>query len=116
MTADPDRIAGALICSGAIVGLVGSLATLSVLLGVASFALVLLLGIYAFKKGKEGRLIAVAVVWFAVLGAFEGVYAIFFFRGFFPLPADYYWKASIAILGTALAVTGAVVKLRPGMA
>src|SRR5207245_377322 len=53
MTADPDRLAGALICAGAVVGLVGSVATMSVFLGVPSFALVLLLGAYAFRKRKE---------------------------------------------------------------
>src|SRR5437667_3142588 len=77
MTVSPDRHAATLICAGAIVGLIGSIATLSVLLGVPSFALVLLLGVYVSRRQKEGRLLAGAVVWFAVLGAFEGFYAIF---------------------------------------
>jgi len=113
MTVGPDRLAGILICAGAIVGLIGSIATLSVLLGVPSFAVVLLLGIYVSRRQKEGRLIAGAVVWFAALGSFEGFYAIFLFRGFVPLPTDYYWKVSITILGMALAVGGAILKLRP---
>src|SRR5436309_12760437 len=62
MTADPDRLAGALICTGAVVGLVGSIATRSVLLRVPSFVIVLVLGVYAFRRRKEGRLLAAAVV------------------------------------------------------
>ncbi|TLZ86370.1 MAG: hypothetical protein E6K02_06145 [Methanobacteriota archaeon] len=113
MTVSPDRLAATLICAGAIVGLIGSIATLSVLLGVPSFALVLLLGVYVSRRQKEGRLLAGAVVWFAVLGAFEGFYAIFLYRGFVPLPSDYLWKVSITILGMAVAVGGAILKLRP---
>jgi hypothetical protein len=113
MTVAPDRLAATLICAGAILGLIGSIATLSVLLGVPSFALVLLLGIYLSRRQEAGRLLAGAVLWFAALGAFEGFYAIFFFRGFVPLPADYYWKASITILGMSVAVGGAILKLRP---
>src|SRR5207245_8205994 len=109
MTVDPDRLAGALICTGAVVGLVGSIATMSVFLGVPSFAIVLLLGVYAFRKRKEGRLLA-AVVWFAALGALGG-FPPFFSRYYGLLPAGYYWLAAIPILGTALANAGAVVKL-----
>ncbi len=110
MTVDPDRLAGALICTGAVVGLVGSIATMSVFLGVTSFALVLLLGVYTFRKRKEGRLLAAAVVWFAALGALGG-FAPFFSRFYGLLPPGYYWLAAIPILGTALAIAGAVVKL-----
>jgi len=113
MTVSPDRLAATLICAGAIVGLIGSIATLSVLLGVPSFALVLLLGVYVSRRPKEGRLLAGAVVWFALLGALEGFYAIFLYRGFVPLPSDYLWKVSITILGMAVAVGGAILKLRP---
>src|SRR2546426_3595061 len=110
MTVDPDRLSGALICTGAVVGLVGSIATMSVFLGVPSFALVLLLGVYAFRKRKEGRLLAAAVVWFAALGALGG-FPPFFSRFYGLLPTGYYWLAAIPILGTALAIAGAVVKL-----
>ena len=109
MTVDADRLAGALIGTGAVVGLVGSIATMSVFLGVPSFAIVLLLGVYAFRKRKEGRLLA-AVVWFAALGALGG-FPPFFSRYYGLLPAGYYWLAAIPILGTALANAGAVVKL-----
>src|SRR3989442_11465823 len=64
MTVDPDRLAGAPICTGAVVGLVGSIATMSVFLGVPSFGLVLLLGADAFRKRDEGRLPAAPVGWF----------------------------------------------------
>jgi len=111
MTADPDRLAGALICAGAVVGLIGSVATMSVFLGVPSFALVLMLGAYAFRKRKEARLLAAAVVWFAALGALGGFPPFFFFRFYGLLPAGYYWLAAIPVLGTALAIAGAVVKL-----
>jgi len=111
MTIDPDRFAGALICTGAVVGLVGSIATMSVFLGVPSFGLVLLLGVYAFRKRKEGRLLAAAVVWFAALGALGSFPPFFFFRGYGLLLGGYYWIASIPVLGMALAVAGAVVKL-----
>jgi len=110
MTADPDRLAGALICTGAVIGLIGSIATLSVFLGVPSFALVLLLGVYAFRKRKEGRLLAAAIIWFAALGALGG-FPPFFFRFYGLLPAGYFWLAATPILGTALAIAGAVVKL-----
>jgi len=111
MTADPDRLAGALICTGAVVGLVGSIATRSVLLGVPSFVIVLVLGVYAFRRRKEGRLLAAAVVWFAALGALGGFPPFFFSRFYGLLPTSYYWLAAIPILGTALAIAGAVVKL-----
>ena len=111
MTVDPDRLAGVLICTGAVVGLVGSIATMSVFLGVPSFVIVLLLGVYAFRKRKEGRLLAAAVVWFAALGALVGFPPFFFFRGYVLLLPGYYWLAAIPILGTALAIAGAVVKL-----
>jgi len=110
MTVDPDRLVGALICTGAVVGLVGSIATMSVFLGVPSFAIVLLVGVYAFRKRKEGRLLAAAVVWFAALGALGG-FPPFFSRYYGLLPAGYYWLAAIPILGTALSIAGAVVKL-----
>jgi len=113
MTVGPDRLAGTLISAGAIVGLIGSIVTLSVLLGVPSFAVVLLLGVYVLRRQTEGRLLAGAVVWFAALGSFEGFSAIFLYRGFVPLPADYYWKVSITILGMAVAAAGAILKLRP---
>jgi len=86
MTVDPDRLAGALICTGAVVGLVGSIATMSVFLGVPSFGLVLLLGVYAFRKRKEGRLLAAAVVWFAALGGLGAFPPFFLFRGYGLLP------------------------------
>ena len=110
MTVDADRLAGALIGTGAVVGLVGSIATMSVFLGVPSFAIVLLVGVYAFRKRKEGRLLAAAVVWFAALGALGG-FPPFFSRYYGLLPAGYYWLAAIPILGTALSIAGAVVKL-----
>src|SRR2546428_8224529 len=110
MTVDPDRLAGVLICTGAVVGLVGSIATMSVFLGVPSFVLVLLLGVYSFRKRKEGRLLAAAVVWFAALGAL-GAFPPFFSRYYGLLPAPYYWLAAIPILGTALPIAGAVVTI-----
>src|SRR5256886_12463748 len=110
MTADPDRLAGALICTGAVVGLVGSIATRSVLLRLPSFVIVLVLGVYSFRKRKEGRLLAAAVVWFAALGALGG-FPPFFSRYYGLLPAGYYWLAAIPILGMAIAVAGAVIKL-----
>jgi len=108
----PDQLAGILICTGAIVGLIGSVGTLSILLGVPSFALVLLLGIYAFRKRKEDRLLAAAVVWFAALGAIGGF--LFFFGGGYVLflPDADRW-APFPILGMALAIGGAAIKLRP---
>src|SRR5207245_1141715 len=111
MTVDPDPLAGALICTGAVVGLVGSIATMSVFLGVPSFALVLLLGVYTFRKRKEGRLFAAAMVWFAALGALGGFPPFFFSRFYGLLPTGYYWLAAIPILGTALAIAAAVLTL-----
>src|SRR2546422_11227065 len=70
---DPDRLAGTLICGGGIIGLIGSVASLSLLLGVPSFALVLLLGIYSFRRRKEGRLLAGGGALFAVLGHPRGL-------------------------------------------
>src|SRR5437899_10877446 len=112
MTVDPDRLVGALICTGAVVGLVGSIATMSVFLGVPSFAIVLLVGVYAFRKRKEGRLLAAAAVWSAALGAHGGAPP-FFRRCSGRLPPRCYWLAPIPILGTAPAVAGAVGQLPP---
>jgi len=110
---DPDRLAGTLICGGGIIGLIGSVASLSLLLGVPSFALVLLLGIYSFRRRKEGRLLAGGVLWFAILGtlgAFPSGFALF---GYGFLLANYYFVAEIPVLGMALALAGAVIKLQP---
>ena len=51
------------------------------------------------------------MVWFAALGALVGFPPFFFFRGYILLLPGYYWLAAIPILGTALAIAGAVVKL-----
>ncbi len=113
MIVDLDRLAGTLICAGGIVGLIGSVASLSLLLGVPSFALVLLLGIYSFRRRKEGRLLAGGVIWFAVLGTLGGFPPGFALFGYGFLVGYYYWWASIAILGMALSLAGAVLKLQP---
>jgi len=112
---DPDRLAGTLICGGGIIGLIGSVASLSLLLGVPSFALVLLLGIYSFRRRKEGRLLAGGVLWFAILGTLGAFpsgsgFALF---GYGFLLATYYFVAAIPVLGMALALAGAVIKLQP---
>ena len=105
MAVNPDRLAGTLICIGGTVGLIGSIASLAIFLGAPSFALVLLLSAYSFRKRKESWLLAAAVVWFAALGAFESFLFFFFFRGYNAfLLGGYYWLAAIPILGMALAV------------
>ena len=115
MAVNPDRLAGTLICIGGTVGLIGSIASLAIFLGAPSFALVLLLSAYSFRKRKESWLLAAAVVWFAALGAFESfLFFFFFFRGYNAfLLGGYYWLAAIPILGMALAVAGGVVTLLP---
>src|SRR5256712_13811046 len=108
MAVNPDRLAGSLICIGVTVGLSASMASLAIVLGARSFALVLLLSAYSFRKRKESWLLAAAVVWFAALGAFESfLFFFFFFRGYNAfLLGGYYWFAAIPILGMAPAVAG----------
>jgi hypothetical protein len=112
---DSDRYAGILMCTGAIVGLAGSIAVFYAppfLLGPISFALVLPFAAYGFRKRKESRLLAGAVLWFALLGGAASLSLHFVRGGYMAVPSDYYWKAAIAAFGTALAVAGAAIKLR----
>src|SRR3989442_12209104 len=114
MAVNPDRLAGTLICIGGTVGLIGSIASLAIFLGAPSFALVLLLSAYSFRKRKDSWLLAAAVVWFAALGAFESFLFFFFFRGYNSfLLGGYYWFVRIPFLGMALALSVRVITLLP---
>jgi hypothetical protein len=115
---DPDRLPGILVCTGAIVGLAGSIGVMFytplVLLGPISFAIVLLLGAFAFGKRKEGRLLAGGILWFAVLGGAASLVPSLARGGYGVVPPDYYWKALIAVLGMVLSLAGAGIRLRRG--
>src|SRR3989442_12897853 len=96
MAVNPDRLAGTLICIGGTVGLIGSIASLAIFLGGPSFALVLLLSAFSFRKRKEGWLLPAPGVWVAAFWAFESFLFFFFFCG--PnafLLAGYFWLAAI---------------------
>ncbi len=116
MNVDPDRGAGILMCTGCIVGLAGSIGAMFysplLLLGPISFAFVLLLGAVASGKRREGRLLSGGVLWFALLGGAASLVPSFARGGYASVPSDYYWKAAIAVVGMALAATGAGIKLR----
>ncbi len=74
---DSDRLAAILLCLGAILGLVGATPTgftlYYAILGWASFGVVLLLGVFSFRNRREGRALAVAAFWFALLGGAASV-------------------------------------------
>src|SRR2546425_13062318 len=101
MAVNPDRLAGTLICIGGTVGLIGSIASLAIFLGAPSFALVLLLSAYSFRKGKESWLLAAAVLLFAGLRGFESfLFFFFFFLGYNAfLLGGHYWLRGGPILG-----------------
>jgi len=112
---DFDRLAGTLIYLGAILGLAGSTAQWFFfplyLLGAGSFALVLLLGAFMIRKRPEGRLLAAGAIWFALLGGAASFF--FLVIGFWVFWDPAVWIAPLAVVGSALAVVGAEIKLHP---
>ena len=111
---DSDRLAGTLMCAGAIPGLLGLLGStpffffpFSVLSGI-SFGLVFLFGVYVFRKRAEGRLLAAAALIFAPLGGAASVYVLW-------VALLYQWDLGIVlgsagVLGMLLALAGASIK------
>ena len=111
---DSERFAGILVCSGAVIGLVGMTPASSTVpfayLGEISFVLVLLLGVLLIRKSRQGRVFAAVVLWFAMFG---GAVSIAFLLLGLMLPWDGALRlGSIGLAGAALAIAGALVRLR----
>ncbi len=112
---DPDRLAGILIVTGAAVGLLSTTLTLWTVfsvMGWLAFALVLVFGVYVFRKRAEARLLAVATLWFAPLEAVSSAWIIWL-AGYISLEGGRVW-ASFALVGTALTLVGGFVGLQRG--
>src|SRR2546427_7788427 len=69
-TMDRDRVGGMLMLAGGLLGLAGTVMTVFPfsVLGVISFGLILPFGGFVYRKRPEARLLAVATLWFALLG------------------------------------------------
>ncbi len=112
---DPDRLAGILIMTGAVIGLVSTTVTLWTVfsvMGWLAFVLVLVFGVYVFRKRPEARLLAAATLWFAPLEAVSSA-EIIWLAGYISLEGVRVW-ASAALIGTALTLVGGFVRLLRG--
>jgi hypothetical protein len=111
---DADRDAGILLIVGGVLGLAGTVSTFFPfsVLGVISFGLVLVFGALVYRKRPEARLVAVATLWFAPLGGAACVVLLWFNR--FGWGHNDIWdvQGSVGLIGTSLALAGAVIKLR----
>jgi hypothetical protein len=108
---DRNWIGALLVCVGGAFGLAGSRATfffLFVLLSTTCFSLVLLFGVRMFRKGPESRLLSAATLYFALVGLADLV---------FVLPALILFASAslwldFRLVGTVIAVSGAIIQLR----
>ena len=99
-------------CVGGALGLVGSRSAwffpLIGILGVASSSLILLFGVRLFRKGPDRRLLAVLTLYFALVSVADIIFLL-------PNSVIYVigalWVFSVRILGTVIAVSGAIILL-----
>jgi hypothetical protein len=109
---DRNWIGALLVCVGGALGLVGSRSAwffpLVGFLGVASSSLILLFGVRLFRKGPDRRLLAALTLYFALVSVADIIFllpnSVIFFIGAL-------WTYSVRILGTVLAVSGAIILL-----
>ncbi len=112
---DPGRLAGILIVTGAAVGLLSTTVTLWTVfsvMGWLAFALVLVFGVYVFRKRPEARLLALATLWFAPLEAVSSA-LIIWLASYISLEGGRVW-GSVALVGTALTIVGGFARLLRG--
>ena len=106
-----DRLAGTLMCAGAMIVLIGT-APIGLLLlfplTLVSFSLVLLFGVYVARRRPEGEILALATLWFATIGGLP-------FLWIFGFSYAYGWPATpvgyLGLLGTTIAIFGAALKV-----
>ena len=109
---DRNWIGAFLVCVGGALGLVGSRSAwffpLIGILGVASSSLILLFGVRLFRKGPDRRLLAVLTLYFALVSVADIIFLL-------PNSVIYVigalWVFSVRILGTVIAVSGAIILL-----
>lgn len=109
---DRNRLGGLLVCAGATVGLIGSWSTFFFFffLGPAVFTLILLFGVLMLRGGREGRLLAAATLYFALIVILIGAN---FGLGAFWFVSVAAWLISTPPIAAAAAVVGAIVRLLP---
>ncbi len=111
---DRDRLSAILACAGASLGLVGSVPSgftvVPALLSLICFTFALLFGVALFQKRPEGRLLAAATVYFALVGG--GVDIVFPPLGLVLHGGDALWLISVGPIGMVIAGAGAVMRLR----
>ncbi len=105
-------IGALLVCVGGALGLVGSRSAwffpLVGILGVASSSLILLFGVRLFRRGPDRRLLAALTLYFALVSVAD---IIFLLPNSVILFIGALWVYSVRILGTVLAVSGAIILL-----
>ncbi len=106
-----DRLAGILMCAGAATALIGTgligLFFFS-LLTIVSFGLVFLFGLYVARKRPEGRILAVATLWFATVGGLPFLWIVGLSTLFGSLAVS---VGYVGLLGTTIVIAGATLKL-----
>ena len=110
---DSNRLSAILLCLGAVLGLVGATPTGFTLfyatLGWTSFSAILLLGAFSFQNRREGRVLALAAMWFALLGGAASVALLML--GLMISWNTAIWFGSLGVVGTLLATAGAAIRI-----
>jgi len=110
---DSNRLSAILLCLGAILGLVGATPTgftlFYAMLGWTSFSAVLLLGAFSFQNRREGRVLALAAIWFSLLGGAASVALLIL--GLLISWNAAIWFGSVGVVGTLLATAGAAIRI-----
>jgi hypothetical protein len=109
-----DEIAGELMTVGGLLGFLGTVSTVFPfsVMGVLSFGLVTAFGILVIRNRPEARIVAAATLWFAPLGGLSCAITLWFNHTGW-LHSDL-WDAQsfVGLLGTSVALTGAVLMRR----
>lgn len=112
---DPNGVSGWLMCSGAVVGLVGTTPNFFLfpfaLLGYTSFLIVLVFGAVILRKRPRGRRLGAASLGFASLGGMASAALVWFgSRSSFINLESTVLLGGVGLIGTGLAATGAMIK------
>jgi uncharacterized membrane protein YhaH (DUF805 family) len=112
---DSNRSGALLVCAGATAGLIGSATfgffAVLTLASFTSFTLILLFGVLMLQRGKEGRLLAAATLYFALVGVAADL---FFLPGVAYYGGTATWDLATLPIATLVAGTGAIIRLYSG--
>jgi hypothetical protein len=100
--------------TGGVLGLAGTISTVFPfsVLGVLSFGLVIVFGVLVLRKRPEARIALPVVLWFGGLGGIACVTILWFNHSGWIHSDIWDVQATVGLLGTGLALAGAVLKPR----